>query len=577
MTFSRLALSKKTHTYADTLLAVGWADLLSECLGTNIQISDNGSHFLIESDRPFTLQEIENTSISPGYKYVADKNDNMQSLSGEVFDYERERQKRQVYQEFQKTTGKNQQETQALENPPPPPDINLQNISILSSMRKGFKADKQLHQLIAKNPRRMGSIIARRINSLQASGLSAAREEKDEKFFAGKISNCQFFNPITGKGVIRPKPNGTTLASYPKNEVDWFEEWMKFRGMYKSLMAYRSGEDFKIYVIEPGRIPLFAIDKLRRLLLKANLWGGIKLDIRAILTLAKIMILHSREYDPHKGVLSFLQGESYKTPKQIIHGLHQAFFKNLGTAAALMNYSFLALPGWFPIKNQQSALAFLAIIEEHLGEHTAGEHKMGCLDSLREDRSDDIPLLTRYRDFLSSGQLSSFLEFAVLFATHIMQQREERKAVKQLSTTNLRRLFVMGYEELNLKEIVENQGFLNIAAAIRRATVNAQYRKSHGSQVWDIHYGLAQEWKRQLKFKERFVTALAEFAQKYNAENARHAEQGKERRKNITSEDLNQVMELIEKRGSELTGMLLLAYGYASTTGENPAPAAEQE
>lgn len=122
----------------------------------------------------------------------------------------------------------------------------------------------------------------------------------------------------------------------------------------------------------------------------------------------------------------------------------------------------------------------------------------------------------------------------------------------------------------SLKEIVENEGFLNIARAIRRATVNAQYRKASGSQVFEIHYGLAQEWKRKVKYREQFVMALSEFVQEYNAENARHAEQiaknperGKERRESISINDLNEVISLTEKFGSELVGMLLLAYGYA--------------
>ncbi len=553
-----IPVSKKTLTYADTLLTVGWASLLEECLGGTVRIKDCGDHFDVIAGCSFSSKDFENQRISPGYKYVLNKSDkdNEQPV-GDVFDYEREREKAKIYRQYQKDmqnaknrgqVNKARQETGESEINRPNPE--LQVLTILSSMRKGFRGDKDVHQLIEENSDCMGSIVAKRIAYYRNTDNQLAAEEN---IFAGKVSNSQFFNPITGKGVIRPKPDGTTLASYPKKAVDWFEEWLKFRGMYNALLAYRSGDDLKLYVIEPQDVPSYVLKRLRHDLLKENLWGGIKLDIQAALNLAKVLIIHSKEFDPTEGMM-FMQG----TPKDVIGGLHLAYFKSLGTAAALMNCSFLGLPGWFEIHNHETAVAFLEIIEEHIGDRS--QRKMGCLGSLRENNSGDVPILTQYRSFLSSGNLMTFLEFLAMFATHIIQQRERKQPVKQFSTTNLGRLFVMGYD---LQKIVDNEGFLNIATAIRKATVNAQYRKVAGTQVWDIHYGLAQEWKRQVKYPDRFVIALSKFAQQYNAENARHAEQGKERRKNISTQDLSQVVKLIEDKGSELVGMLLLAYGYA--------------
>lgn len=558
----RIPVSKKTLTYADTLLTVGWASLLEECLGGTVRIKDDGDRFDVIAEHPFPPEDFEKLKISPGYKYVLDKSDKEQP-AGDTFDYEKEREKARIYRQYQDDLRKNKNKVNnALqeqdEMAPAPPNPELQNLTILSSMRKGFRGDKDIHQLIIKNSNLMNTIVAKRAAYYRETNNSLAKEEQE---FNGHVSNAQFFNPITGKGVIRPKPDGTTLASYPKKEVDWFEEWLKFRGMYDALLAYRSNDDFKIYVIEPQDVPAHVLKRLRHDLLKENLWGGIKLDIQAVLTLAKNLIVHSKEFDPTEGMM-YMNG----TPKEIISGLHQAYFKSLGTAAALMNYSFLGLPAWFKIENHETAEAFLEIIYEHIGDRS--QKKMGCLNSLQENNSGDIPLLTQYRSFLSSGELMVFLEFLAMFATHIIQQRERKQPVKQFSTTNLGRLFVMGY---NLRGIVENEGFLNTATAIRKATVNAQYRKTSGSQVWDIHYGLAQEWKRQVKFSDRFVSTLSEFVQQYNAENAKHAEQGKERRKNITTEDLNQVIKLIVDNGSELVGMLLLAYGYATEPKEDSA------
>ena len=112
-------------------------------------------------------------------------------------------------------------------------------------------------------------------------------------------------------------------------------------------------------------------------------------------------------------------------------------------------------------------------------------------------------------------------------------------------------------------EIISDEGFLNLATAIRKATVNAQYRKAQGKREWDVKYGLAQNWKRVVEQPDKLVAEISDFVQQYNAENARHAEESKERRSSITTRDLDQVLDLIKKYGSYLVGMLLLAYGYA--------------
>lgn len=127
-------------------------------------------------------------------------------------------------------------------------------------------------------------------------------------------------------------------------------------------------------------------------------------------------------------------------------------------------------------------------------------------------------------------------------------------------------------KEIKLQEIFDNPGFLNLATAIRKATVSAQFRKAQGADTFNIHYGLAQEWKRKVKFKNELVVKISDFVQQYNEENARHAEKNKERRKNVTTEDLNQVFQLIDSKGPELVGMLLLAYGYAREPREEQEP-----
>lgn len=118
-----------------------------------------------------------------------------------------------------------------------------------------------------------------------------------------------------------------------------------------------------------------------------------------------------------------------------------------------------------------------------------------------------------------------------------------------------------------LTPILESEAFRNVAAAVRRATVNEQYMKAKGQDVFDVHYGLVQELRRKARFRDQFVAVLCDFAASYNSENARREEQLKggagRRRPALTTSDLQEFIRLVDDYGSELVAMLLVAYGTA--------------
>jgi hypothetical protein len=131
-----------------------------------------------------------------------------------------------------------------------------------------------------------------------------------------------------------------------------------------------------------------------------------------------------------------------------------------------------------------------------------------------------------------------------------------------------------------LRPIFDNPGFQNIAAAIRRSTVNLQNAKAMGQRPrYDIRYGLNQELARKARYPHEFMTALAEFVHKYNAENA----QTRERRKNIGNAedegfsrrdvldtDLQHIAALIDEYDAPLIANMLIAYGYARVRNTSP-------
>jgi hypothetical protein len=140
---------------------------------------------------------------------------------------------------------------------------------------------------------------------------------------------------------------------------------------------------------------------------------------------------------------------------------------------------------------------------------------------------------------------------------------------------------------------LQRSGFRSIARAIRESTIRAQYRVAQeGDRRYDIAYGLGQDLARSLNQRDTFVAALMDFVRHYNAETAREEEKlarqhsGKispelrrqaRLRRLVTTEDVEDLVAIIDEHGHKVVGNLLLAYGYAfdsSTirTDDSPLP-----
>ncbi len=143
-----------------------------------------------------------------------------------------------------------------------------------------------------------------------------------------------------------------------------------------------------------------------------------------------------------------------------------------------------------------------------------------------------------------------------------------------------------------LTDITYNEGFRHIAYAIRQSTITAQYRRAQlGNRTYEVRYGLGQELMREARYRNKFMVALSEFLQRYNAETSREEEKVanklgrkltlEDRRKynlrtSILSTDIDEIADLIDRfESSELIASMLVAYGYAREpfkgTTEEPA------
>lgn len=536
-------IPKSTNTYADSLRAVGTADLLEEISRTQPIIKDMGTHFQIECSSDIVSEQL--SPPSPGYYYIWRKSKEKEKPQGGlILDYEEEKSKADA---IKKSGGKKKKETldkalaeQGL--------VGLENVhqeyrpaAILESMRKGWTSDKDVYKWVVQNP--VKALKWGECELLNRASLDPPIE----------VNNSQFFNPASGKGVHAGKTRYKSAGAISNEVVEPFAEWMKYRGAYNAMLPFRNGDDFKLFVIEPSEIGPKALSILRRRLLDLNLWGGIRLDIEAILRLTEELIMHS---DVVQGEIR-LRG---RRPSEIVKGLRQAFFKSMGTAAALMNDAFLPLPDWFCIQNRDDANAFLGIIKEHIGYYENGQRKQGCLGSLDENHSGDVPLLQQYRKWLATSDKFDLLEFFAKYSVLGMEKRGKKEWVKEFSTENLNILFGRGY---GMKKIVENTGFVNIANAIRNSTVSSFENVKSGwkGSGYETQFGMAQEWKQKIKGgKQAFIPALSDFVQKHNWEAVHKL---KKSSPPISQEDLSGMLILIDQYGVELIGMILLAYGYA--------------
>lgn len=524
-------VDKQTGTYADTLHAVGLATLLRELSFRSVRINDRGGQFQIHTgDRPTDHP----SHLSAGYPYIWEKSKEPERPAVPFLDYEAEKEKRDAARKRGKK-GKALSDSQDIEaGSDARPEINV--ATILASMRKGWNGDRDLANWIGSDPDQATNWVLFRL------GLCEGPVES-----VPEVSNTQILNPISGKGIHAAKTEIRSAGSIPSQLVDAFSEWMKLRGLWTAMLLYRSDDDFKFFVIEPADITIDQIEGIRAELQALSLWGGVKLDIYATLKCARLLIQRSDavQSGSHLGLLG-------RTPCAVISGLRQAYFKSLGTAAALMNDAFLPLPDWFAVRSADDARAYLEIIDEVTP-------KGDCLSSLQEKNSDDGETLQQYREWLLSGELSNLLRFHQSFAVHLMQRLSRKEWARPFGTENLSMLLTKAYgEEFQLIEIIEDPGFQSVARALRNATV---YALTLPSLNREVRFGIAQKWKQKMKAgTDEFAEAVAEFVQDYNWETARRL---KGKGHSVTTDELNSLMRLIQERRAELVGSLLLAYGYA--------------
>jgi len=363
----------------------------------------------------------------------------------------------------------------------------------------------------------------------------------------------QLFNPTQGKGTNSTK---TTWRGPGNMKNFWLLEWLKVVGLrYGGLTRQVGGsKDRKTYVLAPQHLAwrrhTEIMIKFRRAMSGRN--SAVKMDNLAALRYTQALLEHfeeARAEDLEAGLYG-------RRASDLVRGLDTAFYKDMGNAVVIMNVAALNLPGWVAPRDRED----LAQLHDALDEHVL------IVRALDESRGEQFDLLRFYRDFLSGNDLVPFFAFTTAYSGFIMHQLERRQFVRPFTTTTLEVLFMNSDDtEKTYSQIVQNEGFRNIAYAIRHSTVIPQGQKARDVRpVVDVRYGLGQQLARKAAYPDDFLAELGEFLHLYNAENAQLRENKRKLfRKNVTDADIDALVALIDRFGSKVVCNLLVAYGYA--------------
>lgn len=572
MTRSIFYTDKSTRTFADNLVAFGFARLLRELMAqqgdepNDVVIQDCGAYFQLAPSHP-----IDPDSWAPAWTRICPARairtvKNAATLLDDIryTDYEADRE--QVSLHYAAREKKVSRE----DLPPLPPHWDVSR-AINPAALPGYNslvidwwnlgehqplAVKLLLELFSATPNDLaGSADAwKRLDSEYGWGISA------------ETTCLQLYNPDQGKGQNKPKADGLSIGNV---KGFWLIEWLKAVGFYDAAITrlVRGGKDRKTFVVSPREL---SHSVSRAVMIDfANAMSSetsTKFDVLAAIRYTGALLSYVSRDDSFLARLLKLRD----VQKRVVAGFDTAFYKDLGNAVATMNISFVALPGWVRVESRDD-IALYADRTDNRGLLPQLELLTRQFD---ESHSDAFTLLQHLRDFVSGDDLAAFFRFSTGFSAYYMGARERGQYAYQMTTEFVERL-IMGTDP-RLTPILESEGFQNIAYAVRQSTVTAQYRKQQGDRKYDVRYGLGQELARKAIYPDSFIATLSDFLHKYNAENAQVMEnRSGPYRRSIKTTDIDDIVRLIDEYGSETVANLLIAYGYARAPREGSDPAEE--
>jgi len=556
---------KSTGTLTDTLVAFGLAGVLADFLerisvSAQVTIEDDGGYYIVDTGTPIRDDWIDNAQVFETIPFVTGRKfpapGDLPRISSRDVDATWDRFKTYVQRQkelrAEKITGAELEQATADWKPENDwtvvtylGDYRMQAQGIHNSLVEQWRRSGE--KFTPLNMRTLLALFAEPVTDWEGI-VSDWKTATKEAAFDDSVTASQLFNPHMGKGQNRSKANKLTMGN---EKSFWMLEYLKAVGLWMACAptATTNTNLRKTYVLAPQSLELNYHQQVFARF-RERMWneGAVKQDIVAVLLYTEVLLEQSIEND---NLDVFDDGGISNVAKGMNVATYQLLSANSYTT---MNLSFLGLPDWMPIiSDTEDATEYIAILQEH-------RERIRAID---EDRSEGYALLQLYRDFVSGNYVEAFFEFLAGYSSYLISAIDKGNFfIRPFSETNLRRLFTMTQPKLST--ILEDEGFRNIAYAIRMSTLIPLYVGRSKSR-FDIRYGLGQELKRKAQYADDFVQALGDFMQSYNDETMRVHERtkGAARRKLITTQDIESVVRLVDDFGAKTVCNLLVAFGYA--------------
>lgn len=571
-------IDKSTHTLADNLAAFGLAYVLNAIADgrAKVRLEDRGYCFEVHCEPPIREEWVKERGFFVGAPFLVtrDKNSQVRTIKGAtvslqdlpeagatIADYEEEKRNNETFFNWLKTLSTEDKrkavrgELTAPITPHPDWDIfrvvNPASLPGYNLLVNEWWRGKNTFAILLELLLKMTAQIPNTVDSVEQAWIAMCKEKGLGK--PKEATTLQFLNPTQGKGTNNPK----TQWSSPNNlKGFWLLEWLKLVGLRFGgfTRQIKGSKDRKTFALTPLHLDWDRHNDIMRKFKRsmAGSSSAIQLDVLASLRYTQAILQHfeaAREED-----LTILLGQS---AGDLVNGWEMAFYKDLGQVVAPMNIASINLPRWVKPVTQQDLVSLYDTLEEHVR----------IVRNLDESRGDQYALLVDYRNFLSGNELTPFFAFTTAYSGFIISRMERRLFVPLFSTNTLEVLFMNSdNEKRTFSQIVQDQGFKNIAYAIRHSTIKPQGAKGRGAKpVVEIRYGLGQQLARKAAYPNEFLAELTEFLHLYNAENSQLREKGRHpMRKDVTTTDIEAVTTLVDQFGSKLICNMLVAYGYAN-------------
>lgn len=550
-------IHKKTGTYSELLETYGLANLLHKIFDavnlpdTEIVITDRVYCFEVSTSVDITDEIFSKLKYFPPFKYIKRKTDSDVRKYPDYYDYPTQSAWKKEQQDLLNAAYRKEKEERIREiervskiyETEKPRDVEYDVYSQIAGDSNNFPSFDKLYRNFHNNQKIFCDIIKEILSYYQNKSLNTASLTFKESIIE-KVTALQIFNPTQGKGLNSKKANnveGGNLASR------WITETMKISGALSDMVCQlvkvgARSFDLKIFVPEYKQLnfakKFVLIPKFKKYA-KGN--TPIKIDVLYILLLTKLLI-ENTEYSGRRRKI-----------KDIVSGLHSVYQKSMGRKRAVVNIGFIQIPNFIEIGSKEDVQEWREFLD----------NQMIIIGGMKEERDATSGLLM-YRNFISASSIDEFFKFSYWYAEYLMSQLSKQKKPKTFTINTLNKLYIsMDKQEINLKSIIENDGFKAVAEAIRKSTVSLQYT-SKERRKYEIRYGVAQALQTKSKTKADLAEYIGDFISLYNAETSRKAEKDNRAfRKNVREDKLSLFYELLDNYPSKLVGALLASYGFA--------------